>query len=265
MSDDRIERETLIEASLEHVWTLVAQPGFWVAEEASLAGTVAREGESMVAKNPEYGEFPVRVEKVEPPTYLAYRWASAFPGEELREDNSTLVEFTLIPEGDRTRLRVVERIRGPGRIRGTAQQGGQGQHRRMAPGARRVPQARRTAVRMTDEGRGGAEPVDSVLAALADPTRRQLLDLLAERGEATATTLAERLPVSRQAVVKHLAVLDGAGLVTAARVGREVRYAVRPAALDATARWMAALATDWDRRLATIKRLAEAAERGDDQ
>lgn len=114
--------------------------------------------------------------------------------------------------------------------------------------------------RVSDGGRGGAEPVDGVLAALADPTRRQLLDLLAERGEATATTLAERLPVSRQAVVKHLAVLDGAGLVTAARAGREVRYAVRPAALDATARWMAALATDWDRRLAAIKRLAEAAE-----
>jgi uncharacterized protein YndB with AHSA1/START domain len=62
----------------------------------------------MVAKNPEYGDFPVRVEKVEPPTYLAYRWASAFRGEELRADNSTLVEFTLIPEGDQTRLRVVE-------------------------------------------------------------------------------------------------------------------------------------------------------------
>ncbi|MGV9268537.1 SRPBCC domain-containing protein [Kitasatospora sp. NPDC003701] len=108
MSDDRIERETLIEASPERVWELVAQPGWWVAEEASLPGTVAREGESMVAKNPEYGDFPVRVEKVEPPTYLAYRWASAFPGEELRADNSTLVEFTLIPEGDRTRLRVVE-------------------------------------------------------------------------------------------------------------------------------------------------------------
>ncbi|MFJ9947204.1 ArsR/SmtB family transcription factor [Kitasatospora sp. NPDC091207] len=114
---------------------------------------------------------------------------------------------------------------------------------------------------MTGGVRGGAEPADHVLAALADPTRRHLLDLLAERGEATATALAERLPVSRQAVVKHLAVLDGAGLVTATRVGREVRYAVRPAALDATARWMAALATDWDRRLATVKRLAEAAER----
>jgi DNA-binding transcriptional ArsR family regulator len=113
---------------------------------------------------------------------------------------------------------------------------------------------------VTDERRGAVEAVDSVLAALADPTRRQLLDLLAAQGEATATTLAERLPVSRQAVVKHLAVLDAAGLVSGARVGREVRYAVRSAALGATARWMAALAADWDRRLADIKRVAEAAE-----
>lgn len=108
MTEDRIERETLIAAPLERVWSLVAQPGFWVADKASLPGTVAKEGESMVAKNAEYGDFPVRVEKVEPPTYLAYRWASAFPGEELRETNSTLVEFTLAPEGDATRLRVVE-------------------------------------------------------------------------------------------------------------------------------------------------------------
>ncbi|MEV4066970.1 SRPBCC domain-containing protein [Nonomuraea dietziae] len=108
MSEDRIERETLIAASLERVWSLVAEPGFWVGDRASVSGTVAREGESMVARNAEYGDFPVRVEKVEPPTYLAYRWASAFPGQELREDNSTLVEFTLSQEGDKTRLRVVE-------------------------------------------------------------------------------------------------------------------------------------------------------------
>ena len=114
---------------------------------------------------------------------------------------------------------------------------------------------------MTDERRGAAEPVGDVLVALADPTRRHLLDLLASRGAGTATTLAEGLPVSRQAVVKHLAVLDAAGLVSGNRVGREVRYAVRPAALDAAARWMAALAADWDRRLAKIKRVAEAAER----
>jgi DNA-binding transcriptional ArsR family regulator len=113
---------------------------------------------------------------------------------------------------------------------------------------------------MTEESRGTVGPVDSVLGALADPTRRQLLDQLAAQGEATATTLAAQLPVSRQAVVKHLAVLDAAGLVSGSRVGREMRYVVRPAALDATARWMATLAADWDRRLATIKRLAEEAE-----
>ncbi|GGP75354.1 ArsR/SmtB family transcription factor [Streptomyces melanogenes] len=114
---------------------------------------------------------------------------------------------------------------------------------------------------MSDEPRGAVESVDTVLAALADPTRRRLLELLAAKGEATATTLAEHLPVSRQAVVKHLAVLDAAGLVSGGRIGREVRYTVRPAALDATARWMASLAADWDRRLAHIKRVAEAAER----
>lgn len=108
MSEDRIERETLIEASLERVWSLVAQPGFWVADKASLPGTVAVAGETMTAKNPHHGDFPVRVEKVDPPHYLAYRWASAFPGEDLRDDNSTLVEFTLTAEGARTRLRVVE-------------------------------------------------------------------------------------------------------------------------------------------------------------
>jgi DNA-binding transcriptional ArsR family regulator len=106
----------------------------------------------------------------------------------------------------------------------------------------------------------GTETVDSVLAALADPTRRRLLDTLAASGSATATMLATTLPVSRQAVVKHLAVLDAAGLVTGGRVGREVRYTVRPEALGVTARWMAQLATDWDRRLATIKRIAEAGE-----
>ncbi|SHM34329.1 SRPBCC domain-containing protein [Actinacidiphila paucisporea] len=108
MAEDRIERETLIEASVERVWSLVAEPGFWAADAGSVSGTVAREGELVVAKHAEYGEFPVRVEKVDPPTYLAYRWASAFAGQEPGEGNSTLVEFTLTAEGSRTRLRVVE-------------------------------------------------------------------------------------------------------------------------------------------------------------
>jgi DNA-binding transcriptional ArsR family regulator len=99
--------------------------------------------------------------------------------------------------------------------------------------------------------------VDEVLAALADPTRRRLLDALAAHGEATATTLAAELPVSRQAIVKHLAVLDRARLVEGHRSGREMRYAVRPQPLTATASWMASLAAEWDARLAAIKRIAE--------
>ena len=109
LTEDRIERETLIEAPVERVWALVTQPGFWaVHDKADVAGTVAREGETVVAPNSEYGDFPVRVERVDAPTYVSYRWASAFPGQELRDDNSTLIEFTLTDEGGRTRLRVVE-------------------------------------------------------------------------------------------------------------------------------------------------------------
>ena len=105
------------------------------------------------------------------------------------------------------------------------------------------------------------DEVDAVLAALADPMRRRVLSVLAERGEATATTLATVLPVTRQAVVKHLGVLDRAGLVAGRKTGREVRYLVRPAALDLTARWMDQVAADWSRRLTAIKRIAESADR----
>jgi DNA-binding transcriptional ArsR family regulator len=107
-----------------------------------------------------------------------------------------------------------------------------------------------------------AAPADDVLAALADGTRWRVLSLLAERGEGTATSLAAGMPVSRPAVVKHLAILDRAGLVEARRQGREVRYRVRPDRLQATARWMAGVAVEWDARLAALKRLAEVDPRG---
>lgn len=108
MTNDKIERETLIAASIERVWTLVAEPGFWVADEGTVAGLSAVEGEEVLTKNTTYGDYPVRVEKVDPPTYLAYRWASAFAGQALTKENSTLIEFRLSAEGDQTRLRVVE-------------------------------------------------------------------------------------------------------------------------------------------------------------
>jgi DNA-binding transcriptional ArsR family regulator len=103
--------------------------------------------------------------------------------------------------------------------------------------------------------------VAEVLTALADPTRRDLLELLSVRGEATATALAEDLPISRQAVAQHLAVLDGVGLVEGRRQGREHHFVVRPDTLDDTARWMSQLAQQWDKRLRTIKQIAETAHR----
>lgn len=96
-----------------------------------------------------------------------------------------------------------------------------------------------------------------VFAALADPTRRVVLQLLADRGQASATTLAADLPVSRVAVVKHLGVLDKAGLVARREAGREVRYEVRPERLELAARRLVEVAAAWDARLAAIKRMAE--------
>jgi DNA-binding transcriptional ArsR family regulator len=103
--------------------------------------------------------------------------------------------------------------------------------------------------------------IDELWAAVADPTRRRLLDVLLAQREATATTLARELPVTRQAVSKHLAVLARAGLVEGGRQGREVRYIVRPEELDAAARSMARVAAQWDQRLTAIKRIAESSAR----
>jgi DNA-binding transcriptional ArsR family regulator len=101
---------------------------------------------------------------------------------------------------------------------------------------------------------------DALWAAVADPTRRRVLDSLLEQGEASTTMIAEDLPVTRQAVAKHLAVLNRVGLVAGQRRGREVRYMVRPERLDDAAAAMAQVAAQWDRRLARIKRLAESVQ-----
>jgi DNA-binding transcriptional ArsR family regulator len=91
-----------------------------------------------------------------------------------------------------------------------------------------------------------------VFAALADPTRRALVETLARDGEATATRLSAAFPISRQAVTKHLSALADAGLLDAERVGREQRYALRPAAMDPAAAWMREVGSLWDQRLAAL-------------
>ena len=102
---------------------------------------------------------------------------------------------------------------------------------------------------------------DDLWSAVGDPTRRQLLDLLLADGGGTATALSGRLPVTRQAVAKHLGVLDRVGLVHVTPAGRERRYEVDEAQLARAVAQLSAVGTAWDARLQRIKRIAEAIER----
>lgn len=101
---------------------------------------------------------------------------------------------------------------------------------------------------------------EQLLEAVADTSRRMVLELLLTHGEVTPTALAAELPFTRQAVAKHLAVLDRVGLVEGSRQGREIRYSIRPEHLDVAVRAMARVAARWDARLVKIKRMAEAEE-----
>src|ERR1700737_4185473 len=103
------------------------------------------------------------------------------------------------------------------------------------------------------------EPEHDPGAAIADPSRRRVLDLVVQRGEASASWLAGQVPFTRQAVSKHLVVLEQAGLIGRRKQGREVLFRVNADRLDQATRAMAEVARQWDRRLDTIKRLAEAA------
>jgi len=96
--------------------------------------------------------------------------------------------------------------------------------------------------------------VDRVFAALADPSRRFVLERLAARGSASQTELAGELPVTRQAVAKHLAMLRDAGLVRAERRGRETRYELESAPLGDAAAWLGRVGAEWDSRLAALAR-----------
>lgn len=99
---------------------------------------------------------------------------------------------------------------------------------------------------------------DDLWSAVGDPTRRRMLDLLLTAGGGTATTLSERLPVTRQAVAKHLGVLDRVGLVHATPSGRERIYAVDEAQFARAVAQLSSVGAAWDARLRRIKRIAEA-------
>ncbi len=102
---------------------------------------------------------------------------------------------------------------------------------------------------------------EDLWSAVGDPTRRRLLDLLLSDGVGTATSLSEQLPVTRQAVAKHLGVLDRVGLVHGTPEGREKRYVVDEVQLGRAVAQLSAVGATWDARLRRIKRIAEAIER----
>ncbi|GAA2704448.1 ArsR/SmtB family transcription factor [Actinoplanes palleronii] len=99
---------------------------------------------------------------------------------------------------------------------------------------------------------------DDLWSAIGDPTRRRMLDLLLVAGEGTATSLSQQMTVTRQAVAKHLGVLDRAGLVRGAAAGREKRYRVDDAQLARAVAQLSSVGAAWDARLRRIKQIAEA-------
>jgi DNA-binding transcriptional ArsR family regulator len=106
---------------------------------------------------------------------------------------------------------------------------------------------------------------DDLWSAIGDPTRRRMLDLLLADGDGTATTLSDQLPVTRQAVAKHLGVLDRVGLVHVTPAGREMRYRVDDAQLARAVAQLSTVGATWDARLRRIKRIAEAIQCSQEQ
>lgn len=102
---------------------------------------------------------------------------------------------------------------------------------------------------------------DDLWSAIGDPTRRRMLDLLLTAGTGTATTLSEHLPVTRQAVAKHLGVLGRVGLVTVTPMGREMQYRVDEAQLARAVAQLSQVGATWDARLRRIKTIAESIQR----
>lgn len=105
--EDRIERQITIDASLDRVWELVTEPGWWAPTDQPVR--IDRQpGAITVRDSSKWGQFPVAVVTMDPKTYAAFRWASQFPDEELTPGNSTLVEFYVSPTGEGVKVRVVE-------------------------------------------------------------------------------------------------------------------------------------------------------------
>ena len=249
-----IEREILIEAPPEVVWRTITEPdqmSQWFADRVDLVVEPGAHG---------YMQFgdqggPVVVETVDPPARFSFRWNHpSGRGTGARQLDAGGVHAHARrqradpPSGNRKRPRAARLARR-----------GEAAVCRRAPGRLgRVPGPPGQRAREAPSGMT-AQADDELWSAIGDPSRRRILDLLVSNGAVSASWLAGHVPFSRQAVSKHLAVLEQTGLVSRRKHGREVLYQVQAGRLDQATRAMADLAAQWDRRLGAIKRLAEAA------
>ena len=223
---DAITREIDIDAPPDVVWAIVTEARHlagWFSDEAEID---LRPGGAMLLTWHGHGAYRARVETVEPPVTFAFRWVLR-DGEEPVPGGSTLVVMTLTPTDAGTRLRVVESgfsdLSWPEHERaGYADQNataGSGSSTNCAPTQRES--------RLTPRDDADGEDADRLWAALGDPMRLRLLDLLLEHGEATASALATELPITRQGIAKHLQVLQRADLVAHTRRARNPLHRTR--------------------------------------
>ncbi len=198
---------------------------------------------------------PITVLEVEPPRRFSFRWTHG-PDEVAAEGNSLLVTFDLVPSTDGT---TTVRMSETGfRERGWEVAVLEEQYREHCVGwDHYLPVLDGYLARLVGTPMSVAVD-DDLWSAIGDPTRRRLLDLLLADAGGTATTLSEQLPVTRQAVTKHLGVLDRVGLVHATPSGREKRYGVDEAQLARAVAQLSSVGSTWDARLRRIKRIAEA-------
>ncbi len=192
----------------------------------------------------------VHIEVVEEPSRLVWWWR----GDDDRP--ATRVEFEIVADARRrVRDRHRERAGVPDLAARVRAHAGRGLSGSPPDGGRRVTTGvdRRSAGAADDE-------LGAVFAALADPTRRAMIDALLREGETSVPRLSAELPITRQAVAKHLATLDHAGLVERAQAsGREVRYRLRGGALESANAWLARAESAWEQRLARLKDAVERA------
>ena len=257
-----IEREVYVEASPEIVFDVVSSPDHlknWWPDEAHYEPIPGSNGRIVFGDPAAGGALAgFAVVDARPPRMFSFRWTHPV-GESAAEGNSLLVTFDLTPSGPGTLLRMTET---GFREMGWELAGSRGAvprtHHRLGflpaeAGAVRVDPAGATVSAALSD-----QVDDALWSAIGDPTRRRMLDLLLIEGHGTATSLGQHLPVTRQAVAKHLGVLDRVGLVRGTSAGREKRYRVDDAQLARAVAQMSSVGSAWDSRLQRIKQIAEA-------